>query len=78
MRNALGILLMVAGLALGLYVGVWLMFIGGIVQIIEAIKASPVEALDIAIGAARVLGAGVVGMLTAVVAIFPGFAMLKA
>ena len=77
MRNALGITLMVAGVAIGLYVGLWLCFIGGIVQIIEAVKATPVEGLDIAIGIARIVMAGFAGVVTAVVAVFPGYAMLK-
>lgn len=75
MRNVLGILLMAVGLGLAIYVGLWVCFIGGIVQIVEAVKATPVSGLDIALG---VLGAGLAGVLTAVVAIFPGYAMLKA
>jgi hypothetical protein len=77
MRNAIGIAMMVAGLALGLYVGLWLCFIGGIVQIVEAVKADPISAMDIAIGIVRIMAAGVAGVLTAFVAVFPGYAMLK-
>lgn len=73
----LGVLLIVAGIGLALYVGVWLCLIGGIVQVIDGIKAAPTDALDIAIGIARVLCAGLAGVLTAVVAIFPGFALLS-
>lgn len=73
----LGVLLIVAGIAAALYVGVWLCLIGGIVQFIEAVKATPVPALDVAMGIARVLCAGLAGVLTAVVAIFPGFALLS-
>jgi hypothetical protein len=76
MKTLIGIILIFAGIALGLYVGVWLMFIGGVVQVIEAIKATPVEAMGIAVGALRVLAAGVVGVLTAIIAIFPGYAMV--
>ena len=77
MRNVLGVLLMVAGAALAIYVGGWLMFVGGIVQIVDAIKATPVEGVDIAIGIIKIMLAGAAGALTAVVAIFPGYAMLK-
>lgn len=78
MRNVIGILLMVGGLVFGVYVGLWLCFIGGIVQIVEAVKATPVSGLDIGIGITRIIFAGFAGMLTAFVAVFPGFAMLKA
>lgn len=78
MRNAIGILLMVAGVAFGVYVGLWLCLIGGIVQIIDSAKLTPVDSWGVAFGIARVLCTGVAGTLTAVVAVFPGFAMLKA
>jgi hypothetical protein len=78
MKTFLGVLLIIAGLALAAYVGVWLCFIGGIVQVVEAVKATPVSGLDIALGALRICGAGVAGVLTAVVAVFPGFAMVTA
>ena len=77
MRNAIGILLMVAGVAFGVYVGVWLLFIGGIVQIIDAIQATPISGVDLGIGILRILFAGAAGVVTAFVAVFPGYAMLK-
>lgn len=76
MKAFLGIVLIIAGAALAAYVGVWLCLIGGIVQVIEGIKANPVDAMDIAIGVARFLCTGLAGGLTALVAIFPGYAML--
>lgn len=78
MRNVFGVLLIVAGVAFGVYVGLWLMFIGGIVQIIDAVKATPVDGLDIAIGIVKIIFAGAAGGISAVVAILPGAAMLKA
>jgi len=45
------------------YLGIWVMLVGGIVQIIEAAGVSPVDALGVAIGIVRVLGAGFVGLL---------------
>lgn len=39
MKKIIGILIAIAGIALGIYVGVWLMFIGGIVQIVNSIKS---------------------------------------
>jgi predicted esterase YcpF (UPF0227 family) len=65
MKTAIGLLLVVCGVALGLYCGLWLAFIGGIVQIIEAIKASPVEAMGIAIGIVKIVFAGFIGTVSA-------------
>lgn len=78
MRNVIGILLMVAGVAVAVYVGLWVCFIGGIVQCIEAVKATPVDAWGIAFGVVRIVFAGFAGVITAFFAIIPGFAMLKA
>lgn len=76
-RTLVGIILIILGLALAAYVGVWWALIGGIVQVVDAIKATPTDAWGIAYGAARVLCAGLLGTLTAVLAVFPGWAMLQ-
>lgn len=75
MRKMLGGLLIAVGLAAGLYVGVWLMFIGGIVQVIETIRAPELSAVDVAVGVARVVFAGLVGWLSAMLCVIPGFLM---
>lgn len=72
-----GLAMMLAGIALGVYVGLWWAFIGGIVQVIEAAKATPVEAIGIAWGIAKIVFAGFLGMVTAFVAVFPGFVMMN-
>ena len=77
MKIILGVILILAGVAVGLYVGVWLCFIGGIIQIVDAIKTTPTEGFEIAIGILRVVFAGVAGVLSAFIAIFPGWAMLN-
>lgn len=77
-RNFVGIILMVAGVALAVYAGLWWAFIGGIIQAVEAVKATPIDAMDLALGIARIVFAGFIGVMTAVVAVFPGYAMLKA
>ena len=59
--GTLGILSWLVAVLGGLYVGIWLMFIGGIVQIVEACKADPVEGLGIGIGAFRFVAAAAVG-----------------
>lgn len=78
MKTALGIILIIGGIALGLYAGVWWAFIGGIVQIVDAVKATPVEAMGIAIGIAKIMFAGLIGVGSAMMAVIPGFAMVAA
>jgi hypothetical protein len=41
---------MLVGIALGLYAGIWRAFIGGIVQVIDGVKAADTDALSIALG----------------------------
>lgn len=53
MKKIIGILIAIAGIALGIYVGVWLMFIGGIVQIVNSIN--PLNGLGIALGIVRIV-----------------------
>ena len=77
MKAAIGILLMLSGLALGAYVGVWVCFIGGIVGAIEQIQAEHINALQVAINVAKIFGAGLAGALSAICLIVPGRAMLS-
>ena len=51
MKKIIGILIAIVGIALWIYVGVWLMFVGGIVQIVNSIN--PINGLGIALGLAR-------------------------
>jgi len=44
------ILLIIAGVGLGVYAGLVWAFIGGIVDVIQAVKAVEVEAMAVAIG----------------------------
>lgn len=61
----ISVVLMALGIAAGLYVGIWLMLIGGIVQVIEGVKANPVDSWEIAKGVARAFFAGPTGGLVA-------------
>ena len=69
MKMLVGILLIVLGIALGLYVGGYVLFIGGLVQFFTAIKVlfiSGIAALDIValvMGIVKVMVAGAVGWL---------------
>lgn len=53
MKKIIGIIIAVLGIAGGIYVGFWLMFVGGISQIINSIN--PVDGLGIAIGIAKIV-----------------------
>lgn len=62
----LGVLAIVAGIALGLYVGLWVCLAGGIIQIIEACKQADISATAIAFGVVRIVCAALAGWLTAI------------
>lgn len=80
MKNSviIGVVMIVIGAILGLYVGVWLCFIGGIVDVITEVRAEHLSAVGIAIGIAKVLFSGLAGWLSACLLIVPGYAILKA
>lgn len=76
--NALiGILIIIASIAFGLYVGLWVFFIGGIVEVVEAFKATPVEAMGVALGLLKVVLASTVGSAVAFMGAAFGAAMMK-
>ena len=77
MKELFGLILIIAGIIVGLYVGVWVMFIGGIVQVIESIRAENLIALDVAIAVARILFAGFFGWLAGILAVIPGVALIQ-
>ena len=78
MRQIVGILIILGGIVLGLYVGLWVCFIGGIVQLINEIKSpEAVVAINIAWGIAKIVFAGLFGWLAGLLLIIPGLAMAK-
>lgn len=72
----IGLLMVLGGIAFGLWAGIWWAFIGGIVNVIEAVKASPVDAMSFATGVAKVFFAGVIGWLSALLLIIPGAGLI--
>lgn len=54
MKYVIGVLLILVGLALGAYVGIYIFLIGGVVDIINGIKETPANANTIAWGIAEV------------------------
>ena len=76
MKQLLGIALIISGVCLGFYVGVWVFFMVGIVDVIEQIRAPILEAKGVAIGIAKVLFAGFAGIVTGAMLFTVGSMML--
>lgn len=64
MRNVIAILAAVAGIALAAYVGIWIMFVGGIVVLIDAVQADPISGTSVAWGLVRIIFASTAAGLT--------------
>lgn len=77
MKLLIGLLLIVAGLILGLYMGLWVMCIGGIIQIVQGIRAPEADMSMIAFGLLKFFLADLVGFLSAILLILPGVAMIQ-
>ena len=75
-KNVVGVILIVAGLALGLYVGFYLMFVKGIIQLIQGITPV-IVASNIAWGLGKMIGASAVGTLSGLCLVIPGVALLE-
>ena len=78
MTKISGLILIIIGILGGLFVGIWLCLIGGIVQVIGGItNPEGIQASAIAIGIARIVCTGLAGWLTAILAIIPGWMLLQ-
>jgi len=77
MKLVLGLLMVLGGIVLGAYVGLWVCFIGGIVDIINQVKAEEVNALAVAWGVVKIVFASFAGTVSAILLILPGAALLK-
>jgi hypothetical protein len=77
MKLIIGVVMCLAGVGLGLYCGLWWAFIGGIIQIIEQVRAEHLIAMEVAIGIVKILFAGLIGWASAAVLLIPGLAIIK-
>lgn len=77
MKETIGILLVIAGIASGIYFGLWWAFIGGIISIVEQVRSPAIDAMTLALGIVRILFAAFIGWVCALVLIIPGVAILK-
>jgi len=62
MRDIIGFALIILSVILGLYVGVWLLFIGGIIQVFS--NLDPLNTVEIGWGIVKFLTANIVGYFT--------------
>ena len=72
MTKLFGMLISIAGICLGVYTGFWVMFVGGIVDIIDAIKAPVTDAGMIGWAILKILLASFVGAIIAWIGIALG------
>jgi len=63
MRKTIGILVIVLGVILALYVGGWALFYDGIFDIVKAIDSNTVTAMVVGIGVIKVSVGSIVGWL---------------
>lgn len=76
MKTFIGFSLIILGILLGLYLGVWVMFIGGIIQVVQNITPV-VNALGIALGLLRFMASSLVGWLSFVILFGIGKTLLE-
>ena len=78
MKTVIGILMMLAGIVIGLYLGVWVMFVGGIVDIVDFFfNVRPLDAILLAFGILKVFFASIVGWLSFMFLAIPGWAIVS-
>lgn len=76
MMKFLGVLLVLVGIALGAYVGIYLCLVGGIVSVINEVKKPVSDALPIVWGVVRVFLAGTIGWSIFYICVLPGIALI--
>jgi hypothetical protein len=76
-EEIIGTILIIIGVILGLYLGVWLCFIGGIINVIQAIRAENLIPMDVAIGVMKVMFSGFLGYTSAAIFVIPGLAIFN-
>ena len=65
MGKIVGMIVAILGIALGVYTGFWVMFVGGIIDIIDVFKAPTTDGGVVAIALLKIFGAGLVGGIIA-------------
>lgn len=76
LSKLLGWVLVLAGVCLGAYTGIWWALVGGVVDIIEATKAPVTSASAVGVGLLKIFASGLIGWATGLVAVIPGSYLL--
>ncbi len=77
MKVIFGVLLIIAGIVLGFYVGLYLMFIGGIIDLVQFIK-SDLNTMSLLVwGVVKIMLSGLAGYLAGFILMVPGLAMIN-
>ena len=77
MRFTLGLFLILSGIVLGVYVGFWLCFIGGIMDIINQVRAPEVSVLAVMLGVLKICFSSFCGTVAVCFGIVPGVVILQ-
>ena len=75
-KTILGFSLILLSIVLGLYLGLWVMFVGGIIQVIQSCTPI-VNALGIELGLLRITFSSLVGWISFYILLGSGLALLK-
>lgn len=67
MKKIVGLLLMFVGIVLGLYVGGWIFFVGGIVDVVRVVRADTLDEAALAWGVAKIALSGFIGFLSGLI-----------
>jgi hypothetical protein len=71
MKPVIGLVVAILGVVLGLYVGGWVMFVGGIVDAVNIFQGVlAVTGMSVAIAIVKIFGGATVGTTIAIVGVF--------
>lgn len=76
-KGIIGLCLIIIGILLGIYVGFWLCFVGGIIQIISEIRSDILNSFNIGIGIIKIMFSSFIGYIIGVIFIIPGMLLIK-
>ncbi len=76
MKQVIGLIMVASSIVIGFYVGGWVCFVGGIIDVIEAIRSTDLVAMDVAIGVIKVMFAAFFGIISGMLLFIPGYVMM--
>ena len=76
MKAFIGIALIIIVIIFGLWAGIWWAFIGGVVNLIEAIRAPELSTASVAVGVVKIVCSAFIGWIAAALFITPGLVVL--